>query len=554
MKRSTVIGMVALGLGAATIGTPVATAGTTHSWRSGAAAAVSGQPPAPGKIRTDALSSGGKAYFLGPNRDSGSNAPAGPTNTISLGSNVDANNPRQDLAAGQSETAIAAAGQRVLVGWNDATGFLVAPSTDRRASLTGVGYSADGGRTFQDLIGLPNDNRNQQWFGDPTIVAVDNGRHFIVGSLYLPSFNFDCSKRPAKLDLAVSVATVSSTGAVSFTKPIVTASGGDVCKLGQKNPPPNTAFLDKEWLGYDPASRTLAMSYTRFFFGFGGQSGTGQIEMVRAHVPADARTLTRSDFSRPITVWPEEQAFVFNQGSYVSLAPGGDAYISWERNLISNLFNGNPYVYIHAARVRRGDSSPVVGGPRSPRVVSQGQVNSSRDGGVKSLDGAAIAGYNRGLGNDFPRVAVDAALNKVIVVWNDASKHPLGDIWMRGLPMNLDISGPIEQVNDDNSYALHFLPAVSVRDNGSISTSWYDRRLTGPDSTRTDYFGEVRSAPTAGGADFRITTGSSDWNGTSSLIIPNFGDYTDNASTGNTTYYTWSDGRLGVPQPFVDSH
>ncbi len=57
-----------------------------------------------------------------------------------------------------------------------------------------------------------------------------------------------------------------------------------------------------------------------------------------------------------------------------------------------------------------------------------------------------------------------------------------------------------------------------------------------------------------GGTDFRITTGSSDWNGTSSLITPNVGDYTDNASAGNTTYYTWSDGRLGVPQPFVDSH
>ena len=44
----------------------------------------------------------------------------------------------------------------------------------------------------------------------------------------------------------------------------------------------------------------------------------------------------------------------------------------------------------------------------------------------------------------------------------------------------------------------------------------------------------------------------SDWTNTSSIITPNFGDYTDQASVGLTTYYTWSDGRLGVPQPFTD--
>ena len=48
--------------------------------------------------------------------------------------------------------------------------------------------------------------------------------------------------------------------------------------------------------------------------------------------------------------------------------------------------------------------------------------------------------------------------------------------------------------------------------------------------------------------------GATDWTNTSSLITPNFGDYTDNTSVGTTTYYTWSDGRLGVPQPFVDHH
>jgi hypothetical protein len=49
-----------------------------------------------------------------------------------------------------------------------------------------------------------------------------------------------------------------------------------------------------------------------------------------------------------------------------------------------------------------------------------------------------------------------------------------------------------------------------------------------------------------------VTTGPTDWNGVSSLIIPNFGDYTDNYIIANSenAYIAWSDGRLGVPQPF----
>ena len=200
-------------------------------------------------------------------------------------------------------------------------------------------------------------------------------------------------------------------------------------------------------------------------------------------------------------------------------------------------------------------TAPDIGGPNLPRVLTTGQVNSNGLGGVRSLDSVVIAGYNRGTGNDFPRLAIDAPLSKVVAVWNDASLHPLGDIWLRALNYNLDISPttPIRKVNDDNSFALHFLPAVSVRASGAVAVSWYDRRLNGADSTRTDYFADVRATPAQNGADVRITTGATDWANTSSLITPNFGDYTDNASSGEKTFFTWSDGRIGVPQPFVDS-
>jgi len=504
----------------------------------------------PGRINVDGLSSGARSWFLAPRAGRGVSVPR--SARVAFGSNVDAADPNEDLAAGQSETAIAAAGSTVLTGWNDATAALVLPTTERRASLTGLGLSTNGGRTFRDLVGLRNGNSDQQWSGDPSIVAVDP-RTFLIASLYLPTNSPDCSiGQQARFQLAVEVLTLGSTGAASLGLPVISADGGDLCALVGPNPPLDLAMLDKEWLSYDTTTRTLAMSYTRFFFGFGGQSGAGQIEMVRAQLPADPRALTAANWSAPITVWPEEFN-TLNTGAYVSVAANGDAYLSWERNIQSNATNGNPFVYIHAARVRARDVFPAVGGSAAPRVVSLGQRNSDGAGGVKSLDTVVITGYSRGVGQDFPRIAVDEPKRKVIIVWNDASTHPLGDIWMRVLPLSLSIDAPIRRVNDDNSFALHFLPAVSIRGDGTVTTSWYDRRRAGPNSSRTNYYGESRTTAQANAPDFRITTGSTDWMNTSSYLNPNFGDYTDSASTATRTYFAWSDARIGVPQPFVDS-
>lgn len=479
-----------------------------------------------------------------------------------LGTNVDANDPAHDLAAGQSETAVAAAGQRVLVAWNDATAFLTGSRpTTLLGSGTGVAYSSDGGTTFTDLIGLPNDDLNQQWRGDPTIVAVDD-THFIVASLYFPSNVVDCEAGGTGATVAISVGTVGPTGrTISFGSPIVPVDSGNLClrRWGR------AGVLDKEFLEYDPTSRTLALSYTRFFLS-GRHSGLGQIEVVRAAVPADPVLLSEADFTPRVVVWPEEdycpgfsatpadRCGALNQGAYPAVSPSGDVYVAWERNIDTNLYFGlDPYVYLHVARVPAGAAVPDVGGADAPIVFTRGQVNATTDGGVHSMSTVEIAGFNRGLGNDFPRIAVDGVRQRVVFVWNDASAHPLGDIWLRTASLDLASMTPIRRLNDDESYALHFLPALSIGSDGSIRTSWYDRRFHGADSAITDYVGEIRPIESVAGADFVISTAPTDWANTSTLIIPNFGDYTDNDTTGTTTYYTWSDGRLGVPQPFVDS-
>lgn len=479
-----------------------------------------------------------------------------------LGSNVDANDPVHDLGAGQSETAVAASGQRVLVAWNDATAFLTGSRpTTLLGSGTGVGYSSDGGATFTDLIGLPNDDPNEQWRGDPTIVAVDQ-THFIVASLYFPSNLVDCEAGGTQATVALAVGTVGPTGrTISFGAPVTPVDAGNLCGKHYGR----VALLDKEFLSFDPTSRTLALSYTRFPLG-GRHSGLGQIEVVRGIVPADPALLSEADFTPRVVVWPEEdfclgpvatpadRCGALNQGAYPAVAPNGDVYVAWERNIETNLYFGlDPYVYLHVARVPASGTAPDVGAAPDPVVFTRGQGNATAEGGVRSLNTVGIAGYNRGTGNDFPRIAVDPVRQRVVFVWNDASAHPLGDIWLRTATLDLSTMTPIRRVNDDESYALHFMPALSIGADGSIRTSWYDRRVAGADSSVTDYMGEIRPAESVAAIDFTISTGPTDWAGTSTLIVPNFGDYTDNATSGTTTYYAWSDGRLGVPQPFVDS-
>ncbi len=514
-----------------------------------------------GELPVKRFSQGVRAWLRGPAstwRRAQAPAALGP----SFGSNVDANDPALDLIAGQAETAIGVAGSRVLVAWNDASGFLVTDPPSTLVSFTGVGFSSDGGAHFKDLIGPPNPNPQQQWSGDPSIVAVDPN-HFFIASLYFPSFYVNCKRGPSQLTIGLTVATVSGTS-VGFGDPVVPIDSGNICARRGRH----VSMLDKEFIAYDPTTRTLAMSYTRFKFGR-HSSGLGQVEVVRATVPTNPAALSAADFSAPIVLWKEEpycdieatpvptpadRCSATNTGAYPTVAPNGDVYVAWERNWLSNIFFGDFYVYLHVALVPAGATAPTVGGPDAPVVITKGQVNSTADGGVKSMVGVFISGYTRGYGQDFPRIAVDPVHGQVVFAWNDASLHPLGDIWLRTAPFGLATMNPIRKVNDDNSYALHLLPALSVGSDGSIRTSWYDRRFSGPDSSVTDYMGETRASESTNASDFLISTGPTDWLGTSTTIGPNFGDYTDNATYGTTTYYAWADGRLGIPQPFVATH
>jgi len=506
-----------------------------------------GQYLPPNHINPHGLSQGAQGWWFGPALPPNAPLPPG-THAVTPGVNVDADNPNLDIAPGQSETAIAASKNLVMEAWNDASTFFIFPSTDPQASGTGVGFSSDGAQSFTDLLGLPNTNPNQKWAGEPGVVALDGGQFFIVSSIYASVFPYNCIEGPAENTIAVSVASVTGNSSVQFTPPIVVATGGNACSPGGQ-----TAYLDKDFMSYDPQTRTLAVTYSRFTF---SGYGTGQPEVVTATVPSSPPDLSSGDFSAPVVIWPEEAVYE-NEGVYPALAYNSttgkdDIYVAWERNWYTNQTDGNPYVYLQAAMVPVGASGPTIGGPSSPIVVTLGQLDAV-NGGVKSLDLVPVTGFN-GTSNDFPRIAWNSTQSLVVIVWNDASHHPLGDIFMRAYTPRFARAGPIETVNDDTTGALHMFPAVCVESGGSIVTSWYDRRNFTPGSASTDYYGEVRATPGVNGTDFKITTEPSNWLDDSSMMTPNFGDYTDNSCDSNTPFYTWSDGRLGIPQPFVTNN
>src|SRR6195952_4916349 len=414
---------------------------------------------------TDRLSSGLRMWLAGPPHVTASVRRAV---TPSSGTNVDANDPALDLAGGPSETAIAA--QRrgtaglVLAGWNDISGALADPTT-RAGWVLGLGLSHDGGRHFTDLTGLPNNNTDQQWSGDPSVASVGDGTHFLVSSLYYPSARACSDGLPAYGTIAVTVATVNTAGtAASFTAPVPVALPGDMCTIDTTDQSAGLSTLDKDWVSYDPASRTVAVSYTRFYFpppficgptsctqAPGGHTGNGQIEVVRAKLPTQPASLTAAAFGKPVVVWSEEpncpdgtpssersRCGAVDQGAYAAVAPGGDTYVAWERNIDSNLFgNGDLSVYLHAALVPARSAAPSIGAPSHPVVISAGQPHGNAAGGTKSMNTVPIAGYSRGPGQDFPRVAINSHTGSVVFVWNDASLHPLGDIWLRSAPYGL---------------------------------------------------------------------------------------------------------------------
>ena len=491
-----------------------------------------------------------------------------------VSSNVNAANLAEDVtpsgvrAYGQSETSVAATGQYVVEAWNDATSFFSAcPSPSFKEESTGLGFSANGGKSFTDLGGLPNsDCANELYEGDPSVVAysVGGNSYFYISSL------FDSPTGLGASFIAMDACEVTGSGAtatLSCGQPITLASSSScvtITGLGQV-----CNFLDKDFMSIDPARGRLYASFTEF----NATSAGSKVELAACDLgnaaggagpaggtPAAPVCKNNGTGNAPYLIMQQvDPNGCEYEGSYPAVSTAtGDVYAGYEYNWGTNLTNLAPCA-------NAATSDVLVRIPQSCLTLT---AKASCSGPaarlavpVVSLDGAFIPGYNRFPINDFPRVAVSGKAGTVSMVWNDTRHHPLGDIVLRSF--KLGSLTPVQSapvVLNPAADASNFLPALRVADTaGNLDVSWFSR--TNANSAVTSVTAVIGVSPRATATPASattITTATSDWDNDSSDITPNFGDYTDNALVasgtapyvGSTLYVAWSDGRLGLPQPF----
>ena len=550
---------------------PVAASGQTHMQHPFCQAIASG------KIQA---SSGAQMWCFGPQRN-GPSLPSyrlwtvPPVGSGFKGTNVDAANLAEDIngsgvrADGQSEVSIAASGQYVVEQWNDSTGF-IAPclSPDYKEELSGFGFSSDGGKTFTDLGGLPNVNCTTfKYEGDPGVEVYQVGgkTYFYLSSIYASVTGTDIN------NIAVTACQVipGSPASLSCGQPIIAGTSSECIMV--KGVCAFYSFLDKDFLSIDAAHGRLYVSYTEFGFvthpddieiancdignSLGGPGPLGGTPAV----PVCENGSHANPMAPPppyLVVAPADTVnFCEREGAYPAADPAtGDVYVAHEYNWATNFLTFSCLAIPTLIEVAHVPSSNLT------LPLASGGPDVTTSFPITSMDATFVPGYNRFPPNDFPRIAVSHASGTVSVVWNDAGTNPLGDILLQSFNLGTLTavqSVPVKLNNDTGIGTLHFMPALrNVDTHGHLNVSWFDRRRN-PSTAYTDVFAALGVNPrttSTPSSNTRVTNVASNWLSNSSLIIPNFGDYTDNfvdiASGEATLFAAWSDGRYTIPQPF----
>jgi hypothetical protein len=473
--------------------------------------------------------------------------------------NVDAANPAEDIAPngtvayGQSETSVAATDQYVVEAWNDSTAFFApCPSPDSKEEATGFAFSNDGGNSFTDLGGLPNIGCGiSRYEGDPSVEAWETqGQHyFYISSLFANLTNFS-------LEVAVTACQVvgfNASATLECGQPTVVATS------------PTGFFrfsgLDKDFAAIDPRRGRLYISYADFAAGdsislAACDLNNNPMQPVCSNGATNGPTY--------LVVAQPDPNFCENNGAYPAVDVNtGDVYVAYEHNWPS-AFGFGPCATEPTKEVitRIPNFCLTFPGP-SP---CSGPFPTAAEF-VTSLSAAFIPGYNRFPMNDFSRIAYSPVYQTVSIVWNDGRFKPTGDIllqsWWGGWAFPAPVQGEPVVLDDAKTAGVgwQILPAMrNTDDNGNLFVSWYSRAT--PGTTLTDVYEAVGISPLVQStpANLKITDVASDWIAVSSDIAPNFGDYTDNyvRAVGGygppfpdqLDFVAWSDGRLGVPQPF----
>jgi hypothetical protein len=420
------------------------------------------------------------------------------------------------------------------------------------------------------------------------VAAYRTGGHtyFYISSLYDPLNGEGPS------DIAFDACTVTGSGAsatLSCGQPVIAGSSSQ-CELFKFRVGPGKtrtfefcSFTDKEFLAVDPARGRMYVTYSDFRLtgnggdpvvmsacdigspgGGRGPAGGTPAAPVCEHgtklVKVSKRLLTATPYFK---VAKRDKRGCENEGSYPAVdVASGNAYVAYEFNWATSIF------FASCARASTPMQNVMAKVPlRCLTLTTTSPCDAPTATAavpVVTMSAVFVPGYNRFPANDFPRIAVSDRYRTVSMVWNDARRHPFGDILLQSFrrgglqPVQ---SRPVV-LDQPHGGGLSFLPALRTADaSGRLDVSWYSRTSVSTVNTSVMAAMGVSPVTTTTPASTPVTSALSNWLNDSSLIIPNFGDYTDASVSvtssppylGHTWYVAWSDGRLGIPQPFLAS-
>jgi hypothetical protein len=432
----------------------------------------------------------------------------------------DNNSSSSDDNTTESETSAAAFGNTVVVGWNDSRQF--ANGIGAVTSMTGFGYSTDGGNTFVDAGQLAPAPGNIN-LGDPAL-AVDGSGNFYFASLSVNSLYTLGSSR-----IAVSKST-SISPTVTFGTPVLIPGLLTT----------SSAFQDKEFIAVDSSGGAfdgrVYVAWSEF---------ASQFDSTPKILFARSTSTSPLAFATPVALSPTD---ALNHGAMPAVGPNGEVYVVWGRFIF-----GGSTESIHLLKSTDGGVTFVNPDPMDP---NPNKTIANPTPAPDSMSSGGEAPRTRG----HPYIAVDhtpagsLTRGNLYVVYQadpDGSGPDRSDIffqrstdggrsWSAARSVN---AGPAVTGGGDTTTNDNWQPSIAVSPtNGQITVTFYDRRED-PANTGIKIY---RAISTDGGltwADSPVSSTAFAPNvGYDPALNPSYmGDYNYAVADGNVFHITWGD-------------
>jgi len=392
----------------------------------------------------------------------------------------------------QNETTIEVFGSNVVAGWNDDGQYL---STQ---SLTGYGYSTDGGLTWHDGGVIPPMPGGLN-IGDPEVKADRKGNFYFATLAIAPD---------GPSIIAVSKST---DGGKTFGIPVEAS-------VGVSNP---FDFQDKEFMAIDnsggPYDGTIYVTWTDFFAN--PPPGTfDQIMISRS-------TNGGRSFEEAIPVSPPGGF----QDSVPRVGPQGELYVLYVDYDISGLRLSKSIDGGRTFGADGLDNTLIV------RFHLIGTPNLNCDRTV--LRGDIRVGQS-------PSLAVNPTNGEVYIVYehNPPGADQSDVYFIRSEDGGVTWSEP-KRINDDHTHNDQFFPFLAVAADGTVGISFHDRRNDPANSKYDKYLAISRDGGRTFEPNIRMNSAPSPIPPVETYDGCYMGDYDQIAADGEYFYAAWGDNR-----------